>query len=233
MSEASNLSFTSVPYVLRVILARPVFWGVWLLGGVVAWIVPAPDVQPWLVKTILGWNAGAGVFLLGSAWQIFGQPRTSVRVLAVLQHDGRQLVLALALAAVLLCLGTVVAQLALARELPAPQRLAHTALAGLTLLSAWAVTQVVFALHYAQAYFYAQVQGSAAVLTWAEERLTDYRRFLALAVSLGTLGRSGRASLISPELRRLARLQRMLAVLFNLSLLVVVVNLAAGLFWQF
>lgn len=229
MSEVSNLSFTSVPYVLRVILARPVFWGAWLLGAVVAWIVPAPELQPWLAKTIFGWNAGAGVFLLAAAWQIFGKPRTSVRVLAVLQQDGRQLVLGLAVVAALLCLGTVVAELALARELPAPQRLAHTVLAGLTLASAWAVTQVVFALHYAQACFYAQVQGTAAVLTWSEDRAINYRRFLALSMALGTLGRSDRASLTSPGLCRVAWVQRVLAVLFNLTLLVLVVNLITGL----
>jgi uncharacterized membrane protein len=229
MSEAPNLSFTSVPYVLRVVLARPAFWGAWLVGGVVAWIVPAPELQPWVAKAIWGWNAGAAVFLLAAALQIFGKPRTSARVLAVLQQDGRQLVLALAWAAVLLCLGAVVAELALARELGGPQRLAHTALAGLTLLSAWAVCQVVAALHYAQAYFYAQVQGSAAVLSWTAERQTDYRRFLAFALALGTLGRSGGARLTSPALQRLALGQRVLAVLFNLTLLVVLINLAAGL----
>jgi uncharacterized membrane protein len=229
MTEASPLTFSSVPYVLRVILVRPVFWGAWLLGAVVAWIVPAPDLQPWLAKAILGWNAGAAVFVLAAAWQIFGKPRTSARVLAVLQQDGRQLVLGLAVAAAVLCLGVVVAELALARELPAPQRLGHTVLAGLTLLSAWVVTQVLFALHYAQAYFYAQVYGTAAVLTWGEERVTDYRRFLALAIALGTLGRSGRARLTSPALRRVAGVQRVLALLFNLTLLVLLVNLAAGL----
>lgn len=229
MTEASPLTFTSVPYVLRVVLARPVFWGAWLLGAVVAWIVPAPDLQPWLAKVTIGWNAGAAVFVLAAAWQIFGKPRTSARVLAVLQQDGRQLVLGLAVAAAVLCLGVVVAELALARELPAPQRLAHTVLAGLTLLSAWVVTQVLFALHYAQAYFYAQVQGTAVVLTWGEERVTDYRRFLALAIALGTLGRSRRASLTSPALRRVAGVQRVLALLFNLTLLVLLGNLATGL----
>jgi len=228
MSEASNLSFTSVPYVLRVVLARPVFWGAWLLGVVVAWIVPATDVQPWLAKAIFGWNAGAAVFLLGAAWQIFGKPRTSVRVLAVLQQDGRFLVLGLVVVAVLLCLATVVAELALARELPAPQQLAHTALAGLTLLSAWAVAQVSFALHYAQACFYAQVQRTAGVLTWSDERAPDYRRFLALAVALGALGRSSRASLGSPGLRRALWVQCGLGVLFNLTLLVLAVNLITG-----
>lgn len=229
MSEASNLSFSSVPYVLRVILARPVFWGAWLVGAVVAWIVPAAEVQAWVAKAILGWNAGAAVFLLGAAWQIFGKPRTSVRVLAVLQQDGRQIVLGLVLVAVLLCLGTVVAQLALARELPAAQRLAHTVLAGLTLASAWAVTQVSCALHYAQAFFYAQVQGSPAVLRWSEERVCDYRRFLGLAVALGTVGRSTQAHISSPELVRVVWVQRGLAVLFNLMLLVLLVNLASGL----
>ena len=229
MTQASNLPGTPVPYVLRVLLSRPAFWGSLLLGVVVAWLVPAQTAQPWLPKVIIGWNLGAGVFLVFSAGHIFAKPRSSVPVLAVRQQDGRQLVLGLAVAAALLCLGVTVAELSVAREFQGPARMAHTILAGMTLVTGWAVTQVMFALHYAQAYFYAQERGMPAVLTFLDGRTPDYRDFLALSIGLGTLGRSGKVSLVSPGLHRVGTLQRVLAVAFIVTLLVMAANVVFGL----
>ena len=228
MTQPSETAATNVPYALRVVLSRAAFWGCLLLGVVVAWIVPGQGAQPWLPKLIIGWNVGAGVYLLFSAWQIFGKPRSSVRVLAVLQQDGWQLALGVALALVLLSLGGIVAQLAQARGLVGPERTGHMVLAGLTWMTAWTFTQVVFTLQYAQSYFFAQVQGTPAVLTFADGRSPTYQDFLDVSVATGVLGRSATASFTSPTLRRLGQVQRGLAVLFNLALLVLVVNVAVG-----
>ncbi len=228
MTQPSETAATNVPYALRVVLSRPAFWGCLLLGVMVGWIVPGQAAQPWLPKLIIGWNVGAGVYLLFSAWQIFGKPRTSARVLAVLQQDGWQLALGVALALVLMSLVTIVAQLAQARDLTGPERTGHLVLAGLTWMTAWTFTQVVFTLQYAQSYFFAQVQGTPAVLTFANGRTPNYQDFLDLSVATGVLGRSASASFTSPALRRLGMVQRGLAVLFNLALLVLVINGVMG-----
>jgi len=228
MTEGSNVPVSSVPYAMRVVVSRPAFWGCLLLGLVVGWIVPAQQAQPWLPKLIIGWNVGAGVYLLFCAWQIFGKPRASMRVLAVLQQDGIALELALALGLLLMSLGTIVAQLVQAQEFFGPERTAHQVLAGLTWMTAWAFSQAVFALHYAQRYFFAQVQGTPAVLRFTDGRAPTYQDFLDVSVAMGVLGRSGSATLISPAMRRLRMAQRALAVLFNLALLVLVVNVASG-----
>ena len=39
MTQPSETAATHVPFVLRVVLSRPVFWGSLLLGLVVGWIV--------------------------------------------------------------------------------------------------------------------------------------------------------------------------------------------------
>jgi uncharacterized membrane protein len=222
-------TMSSVPYVLRVLLSRQVLWLSVLLGLAVAWLVPSQADQPWLTQAQLGWNAGAGVFLVVVARQFFGSPRSSARVLAVLQQDGRLLSLALAVMAALLCMGAVVAELAVARDLRGLQRVEPMALAALTFATAWAFTQVMFALHYAQAYFYTQVQGMPAAVRFSDGRTAKHRDFLALAIRLGSLGPSDRVSLMGTEMRGVGRVQRALAVLFNLTLLVLVVNIGTAL----
>jgi uncharacterized membrane protein len=221
---------SAVPYVLRVLLSRPMLWLSLVLGVAVAWLVPPQADQPWLTQALLGWNAGAGVFLVFVARQFFGPPRSSARVLAMLQQDGRLLCMALAVMAALLCLAAVVAELAMARDLTGTSRLAAMALAALTFATAWAFTQVMFAMHYAQAYFHAQVQATPAVFHFSDARVANYRDFLVLAISLGTLGQSETASLIGTEMRGVGRIQRALAVLFNLTLLVLAVNIGSALF---
>ena len=221
---------SSVPYVLRVLLSRPLLWLSLVLGLGVARLVPSQADQPWLNQALLGWNAGAGVFLALTARQFFGSPRSSARVRAMLQQDGGRLSLALAVMAALLCMGSVVAELALARDLWGPARLTAMALATLTFATAWTFTQVMFALHYAQAYFYAQVQGAPAVLEFSSARIPSYRDFLVLAISLGTLGQSDKASLGSTAMRSVGRIQRALAVLFNLTVLVLAINIGSALF---
>lgn len=148
----------------------------------------------------------------------------------MLQHDGRLVSLALAVLAALLCLGAVIAELAVARDLQGPQRLASMALAVLTFATSWAFTQAMFALHYAQAYFYAQVQGLPEVFQFLEQRRANHRGFLLLAIRMGSLGQSDRVSLMGAEMRSVSVLQRVLAVLFNLTLLVLVVNIGSVLF---
>jgi uncharacterized membrane protein len=220
---------SSVPYVLRVLLSRPMLWVSLLLGVAVAWLVPPQAGQPWLTQALLGWNAGACMFLVLVFRQFFGSPRSSARVRAMLQQDGRLLCLGLAVMAALLCLSAVVTELAMARDLTGTSRPAAMALAALTFATAWAFTQVMFALHYTQAYFYAQVQGTSAVLLFSDDRVASYRDFLVLAISLGTWGQSDKASLIGTEVRGVGKLQRTLAVLFNLTLLVLVVNIGSAL----
>jgi len=57
-------------------------------------------------------------------------------------------------------------------------------------------------------------------------RTPTYQDFLDVSVATGVLGRSASASFTSPALRRLGMVQRGLAVLFNLALLVLVINAA-------
>lgn len=220
---------SSVPYGLRVLLSRPMLWLSVLLGLAVAGLVPSQADPPWLTQALLGWNAGAGLFLVLVARQFFGSPRSSARVLAMLQQDGRLLCLGLTVIAALLCLGAVVSELAVARDVSGPPRVFALVLASLTFATAWAFTQVMCALHYAQAYFYAQVQGTPAVFRFSDERVANHRDFLALAIRLGSVGQSSKASLMGTEMRGVGRIQRVLAVLFNLTLLVLAVNIGSAL----
>jgi uncharacterized membrane protein len=223
-------AMSSVPYMLRVLLSRPMLWLSLLLGTLVAWLVPSQAEPLWLNQALLGWNAGVGVFLVVISRQFFGSPRSSARVLAMLQQDGRLECLALAVMAALLCMCAVVAELAVARDLMGLPRLTSMALAALTFATAWTFTQVMFAQHYAQAYFYAQAQGTPAVFQFSPGRHVNYRDFLLLAISLGTLGQSDAANLIGNQMRGVGRIQRALAVLFNLTLLVLAVNIGSALF---
>jgi uncharacterized membrane protein len=68
------------------------------------------------------------------------------------------------------------------------------------------------------------------VFQFSDQRRANPRGFLRLAIGLGSLGQSDGVILIGAEMRGVATVQRVLAVLFNLTLLVLVVNLGSILF---
>ena len=78
---------------------------------------------------------------------------------ARLQDEGQLLILILVIVAAVASLAAIAAELAVVKEMKGTLRYAHIGLAALTILSSWAFTQIMFALHYAHDYYLAQVNG--------------------------------------------------------------------------
>ena len=80
---------------------------------------------------------------------MFWSKHERMQLRALQQDEGRILVLILVVAAAVACVGAIVAELAVVKELKGAVRYGHIALAALTIVSSWAFTQIMFALHYA------------------------------------------------------------------------------------
>jgi len=139
MTQASNLPGTPVPYVLRVLLVAPGVLGQLTVGcgGGLCWCRRRPH-SPGLPKVIIGLEPWAGVFLVFSAG-IFLPSRAPVSpVLAVRQQRAGSWCWG-GCGGGAAVPGVTVAELSVAREFQGPARMAHTILAGMTLVTGWAV----------------------------------------------------------------------------------------------
>jgi uncharacterized membrane protein len=153
-----------------------------------------------------------------------------MRTRALQQDEGRLLVLAFVVAAALMCIGAIVAELAVAKDFHGQLRYTHMALAALTIASSWAFTHVMFALHYAHDYYASEIHGEHGGLEFPGGQAPDYADFLYFASVIGTSGQTADVSFSSRKMRRTGMVHCVLAFFFNTTLLALTINIASGLF---
>jgi uncharacterized membrane protein len=230
MTPTTLHPFQSKPLLIRVIMARPRLLICLLIGLLSAVFLPETLAQRSITKAIIGWNVGAGLYLLLAARLMFWSTHERMRIRALQHDEGRIVVLILVIAAALMCIGAIVAQLAVVKDLHGAQRYGHIALAALTIATSWAFTQVMFALHYAHDYYVTEVHGEHGGLDFPGGHPPDYGDFLYFASVIGTSGQTADVSFTSRKMRRTGMVHCVLAFFFNTTLVALTINIASGLF---
>ncbi len=183
------------------------------------------DITRWLI----GWNAGAIVYLLMAGWMMARSSSERMRRRALTQDEGAGAILAMVVLAALAGLGGIVAELGVARDEHGLVRLMHIGLATLTVITSWAFTQVMFALHYAHEFYLAEHRGLPGGMTFPGTSQPDYLDFVYAAAIIGTSAQTADVSFSSASMRRVGLVHSVLAFLFNTTLLALTVNVGAGL----
>ena len=220
----------SKPLLMRLILARPRLLSCFVAGVVTACLLPTALAQQTVTKAIVGWNVGACLYLLLAARMMFWSSHERMKKRALQQDEGRVLVLTFVVIAALMCIGAIVVELAVVKELKGTLRYAHIALAALTIASSWAFTQVMFALHYAHDFYATQIRGGHGGLDFPGGHPPDYGDFLYFACVIGTSGQTADVSFSSRTMRRTGLVHCVLAFFFNTTLVALTINIASGLF---
>jgi uncharacterized membrane protein len=230
MTQVPVHPYQSKALLTRLLLARPRLLICSVIGLTSALLLPESLAQQGTTKAIVGWNVGACLYLLLAARMMFWSTHERMRTRALQQDEGRIMVLVLVVTAALMCLGAIVAQLAIVKNIQGPLRYAHIALAALTIVSSWAFTQVMFALHYAHDYYSTEIHGEHGGLEFPGGHPPDYGDFLYFACVIGTSGQTADVSFSSRRMRRIGLVHCVLAFFFNTTLVALTINIASGLF---
>ncbi|MDE2585920.1 MAG: DUF1345 domain-containing protein [Betaproteobacteria bacterium] len=223
-------SLASQPRWLRLLRARPRLISAAAVGLAVALILPKAWVVHGVTRAIIGWNVGALLYLVLAARMMFWSSHARMRHRALQEDEGRILVLTLVVIAAIVSLGAIVGQLSVARDFQGAARYAHVGLAALTIVTSWAFTQVMFALHYAHDYYAALGRGlDSGGLDFPGCHAPEYGDFLYFASVIGTSGQTADVSLTSRSMRRTGLVHCVLAFFFNTTLLALTINIASGL----
>ncbi|MFO1379970.1 MAG: DUF1345 domain-containing protein [Chitinivorax sp.] len=218
------------PLLLRLIAARPRLFSSALCGLATAALLPASWLPHLITRLILGWDAGACLYLLLAVHMMFASSHEKMRQRALREDEGQWLILLLVVIASGAGLAALGAELTLARELHGVARYAHIALVTLTLLACWLFTQLVFALHYAHDYYLALAQGHHGGLEFPGNEQPHYADFVYFACVIGTSAQTADVSFTTRRMRGVGTLHCVQAFLFNTTILALSVNIAAGLF---
>lgn len=214
---------------IRPILARPRLLAAGIIGGLVALSIPSSLSLHTVTRLIIGWNAGAYLYLLLAAHMMFSSSHERMKTRALLHDEGRHIILALVVTSSLVSLGAIVAELSLSKDLHGTLRFLHISLAAATVLSSWAFTQVMFALHYAHDYYVAEIRGSPGGLEFPGGVAPNYWDFLYFACVIGTSGQTADVAFTSRTMRQTGLVHCVLAFFFNTTLVALAINIASGL----
>ena len=230
MSEIPLHPHRDKPYPIRLLLARPLLLISVLVGLATFLTLPDSIAHLAVTRAIVGWNAGAILYLLLAMKMMFWSSHERMRTRALQHDDGRVVVLLLVVTAALMCIGAIVAELAMAKDLQGTLRFAHISLAALTIITSWAFTQTMFAMHYAHDYYLASLHGEHGGLEFPGGQPPDYGDFLYFACVIGTSGQTADVSFTNRKMRRIGTVHCVLAFFFNTTLVALTINIASGLF---
>jgi len=221
MSGAS--SPRRLPYVLRIIRARPRLATSIAAGVVVTLALPSHFLVT--TRCLIGWNAGVALYLVLVYALMTRAGIEHMRRNAALQDEGRVALLVLTVVAAAASLGAILVELSTGAG--NTRTAAQLALATTTIVLSWIFIHTIFALHYAHD-FYGERGAKESGLTFPGDGEPDYWDFVYFSFVIGMTCQVSDVAITSKPIRRTANAHGIVSFFFNAALLALMVNIAAS-----
>lgn len=191
----------------------------------------APAHLPWSARTVMGWLAGACIYL-GLAFYLMSTCSVdAIRLRAAREDETRFVFITIIMLAVATSFSAVVGLIGEGKTQVGATKALFFTLAGAAILASWLVMQVVFTLHYAHDYYWPSATGSshAGGLAFPGAEEPDYWDFFYFTTSIGATSQTSDIAVTSKSVRRLVAVQAILSFIFNTTVVALAINLAAGM----
>ncbi|MDI1259270.1 DUF1345 domain-containing protein [Aquabacterium sp.] len=215
---------------IRQVQVRPRLFIAAALAVAIMALLPSGVVQSLTTRMLIGWNAGVVLYLVLAGVMMVGSSHERIRWRANLEDEGQLLILVLVIVAAVASLAAIVAELSLVKDMARATKFLHIGLAITTIVSSWAFTHVMFALHYAHDYYLDDDgKGTAGGLDFPGTETPDYGDFVYFSFVIGTSAQTADVSFTNSAMRRIGLIHCVLAFLFNTTLLALTINMAASM----
>jgi len=216
-------------FLMRQLQARPRLFTSIVAGVLAGLLLPGSLELHRITRLIVAWNVTAVLYVVLAAVMMLRATPAQIRRRAQLQDEGQFVILAVVAVAAVASLVAIVAELSVSKSMLGMNRYAHIGLSALTILSSWAFTHTMFALHYAHDYYGCLSGTSKGGLSFPGDEQPDYGDFMYFAFVIGTSGQTADVDFTSRAMRRVGLLHCVLAFLFNTTVLALMINIAASL----
>jgi len=211
------------PRIIRIIKSRPRLF----IAGAIAVVAAGAFPFEWLTtRMLVGWDIGVAFYLLAVSQLLAMGGVDYLRGRAATEDEGRFGILVLTAAASMTSLGAIVALLGNSTHTESRDPM-QLALAIVTILLSWAFIHVIFAVHYANEYYSAQRQKIVGMI-FPKDDEPDYWDFLYFSFVVGMTSQVSDVAVASKPVRRTVLAHGIVSFLFNVTLLALVVNIAAS-----
>jgi uncharacterized membrane protein len=218
--EKHLVRFRNLPLPVRVVYGRPrTFIAVAI--GIVAFFL-LPETLRLVTRLVVGWNAFAALYLVLAYIMMLRCDVDHIRRSAVLQDDGRFVML------LVTALGAFASLAAIVFELGASKgNAAGLILATVTIVLSLAVVHTAFALHYAHEFYRGSKPGGLQFPSGAHIE-ADYWDFVYFSFVIGMTAQVSDVGITDRIIRRTATVHGIISFVFNTALLALMVNIAAS-----
>ncbi|CAH2902266.1 MAG: Putative transmembrane protein [uncultured Paraburkholderia sp.] len=198
-----------------------------LAVGVGVAILTPQHMRP-MVRVLVGWDTTVWTYLVLIWAHMAAADAGRVRDSARRDDENAGVVLFVICMATIASIAAIVLELASAKGTAGASTVWHYALTGLTLMGAWFLIPTIFTQHYARLYYDTDVQETP--LLFPDHSLTpNYWDLLYFSFTIAVASQTSDVVLRSRPIRRAALAQSVLSFYFNVAVLGLCVNIAAGL----
>jgi uncharacterized membrane protein len=223
MSTETPRPARRLPFVLRMIRARPRTATSVVFGIVVMALLPTD--RSTATRFLISWDAGVALYLVLVFTMMARAGIEHMRRNAALQDEGRFAILILTVTAAAASLGAILSELSTAQG--ATRTGMQLALATATIVLSWTFVHTIFALHYAHEY-YGERGAKHSGLNFPGEEKPDYWDFAYFSFVIGMTSQVSDVAIASRPIRRTATAHGILSFFFNVTLVALMVNIAAS-----
>jgi uncharacterized membrane protein len=214
--------FRTLPRPVRVIYARPRTF-IAITTGIAAFLLLYLTKLQLVTRLLIGWDSFAALYLiLVYAMMLRSAHHHNIRRHAIMQDDGRLLIL------MVTQLGALASIAAILFELGAGHGGAGLALAVFTISLSWAVVHTAFALHYAHDYYRGNTPGGLQFPSGDKSDHADYWDFVYFSFVIGMTAQVSDVGITDKLIRRTATVHGIISFAFNTALLALTINIAAS-----
>jgi uncharacterized membrane protein len=181
-----------------------------------------------VTRALVGWNLTVWSYLLLIAWLATHATHVQVRRIAEQEDRSASIILVIMTTAAVVSLAAIVLELTTVKELALGHRLAHYGFTAATVIGSWFLVATLFTFHYARVYYQSPVDRRA--LRFPDGELDpDYWDFLYFSLTIAVAAQTSDVSVMTRGLRKAVLVQSVLSFFFNVAIVGLSINIAAGL----
>jgi len=191
-------------------------------------IVLLPLEWDWVSRFLLGWNVAVWSYLLFMGWMMKHATAAKVAELAEREDRAELAIIAFMSIASAASLAAIILELATLKDLTAFQKGMHYLATAATVSGSWLFIATIFTFHYAKLY-YRSPKDHRALLFPEVHPQPNYWDFLYFSFTIAVAAQTSDVVLTTRTIRKTALAQSVLSFWFNMAILGLSINIAAGL----
>ena len=210
----------------RFVASRPHLSITIAVGVAVGLMVPSA-VSP-VMRALIGWNAAIWPYMLAMFAVIVRADHQKVRQLAVRQYESAGMVLVGLIIAAAMSMTAVVAELGKSGALDSSAPALRYGFTALTVFGSWFLLGMLFSFHYAHIFYHAPPDKRPLQFPLKDDE-PNYWDFLYFSFTIAVAAQTADVQVMTRAMRKVVLGQQLLSFFFNLAVLGLCINIAAGL----